>query len=307
MIGDQLRLLACAGIVTLYLAAGSTAQTRDQVKQQAENQLRQMTPAEIERALQEHGISVEEATKRAQALGISLQDYLVRSSGTSQDRQSTTFVDPRLSWQGSRLAEVPTDSTKPLLDTMAPARRVVLPGFHGRQGVDSLIQPFGYNLFHYPASTFLPSVSVATPPSYVLGAGDEVVITVWGETQLYHKLQVDRDGNVYIPDVGPVTVQGLSVAQFRDRLQRRLSSVYSGLAGGGGKANTFLDVSLGKLKTIQVLVLGEVQKPGGYALSSMSTVLHALYLAGGPTADGTLRSIRVVRKGETVPGVDLYD
>jgi protein involved in polysaccharide export with SLBB domain len=307
MIGDRLRLLACVGGVVLFLAADGTAQTRDQVRQQAENQLRQMTPAEIERALQEHGMTVEEATKRAQALGISLQDYLTKSPGFNQDRDGALPVDPRVSWQGSRAILLQTDTSRPFLDAMIPAKRVILPGFHGRRGVDSLIQPFGYDLFHYPASTFLPSVSVATPPSYVLGAGDEVVITVWGETQLYHKLQVDRDGNVYIPDVGPVTAQGLTVAQFRDRLMRRLSSVYSGLAGGGGKANTFLDASIGKLKTIQVLVLGEVQKPGGYALSSMSTVLHALYLAGGPTADGTLRSIRVVRKGETVPGIDLYD
>jgi protein involved in polysaccharide export with SLBB domain len=294
------------GIVLLMSTMYVAAQVREQVREQAETQLRQMTPDEIERALKQHGITIEEATKRAQSLGISLQDYLTRGASSQEERSRARVVDPRLIGLSQSSAVLRSDTVMPSVEMPLPATLAVVPGFHGRRGVDSLVQPFGYALFHFPPSTFTPSVTVATPPSYVLGAGDEVVITVWGETQLYHRLQVNREGNVYVPDVGPVMAQGQSMAQFRERLVRRMSTVYSSLTGRAGKASAFLDVSLGQLKTIQVLVLGEVQKPGGYGLTSMSTVLHALYLAGGPNSGGTLRNVQVMRNGETLPGIDLY-
>jgi len=302
----RMRLVMWTGAVLLMSTLHVAAQNREQVRQQAETQLRQMTPDEIERALKQHGITVEEATKRAQLMGISLQDYLTRSTSSQEDRNGALIVDPRLGWQGETSGLLRSDTTMLSVQTQLPSALAVVPGFHGRRGVDSLVQPFGYALFHFPPSTFVPSMSVATPPSYVLGAGDEVVITVWGETQLFHRLQVNREGNVYVPDVGPVLAQGLTMVQFRERLLRRMSAVYSSLTGRAGKPSAFLDVSMGKLKTIQVLVLGEVQKPGGYVLSSMSTVLHALYLAGGPNSGGTLRNVQIMRKGETLAGIDLY-
>jgi protein involved in polysaccharide export with SLBB domain len=305
MMSNWLKRAVFLSAILLLGTYQSDAQSAEQVKQQAESKLRQMTPDEIEQALKEYGITIDEGIKRAQALGISLQDYLSKAKMAGVEKEETQ-VDPRLFWQMTAVKSARTDTgSKRLEQLLAPVRSVV-PGFHGRRGVDSLVQPFGYSLFEYPSSTFLPSVSVATPPSYVLGAGDEVVVTVWGETQLNYKLQVNRDGNLQVPDVGPVLAQGLSIQQFRENLVRRMSKVYSSLAGGSGKARTFLDVSLGRLKTIQVLVMGEVQKPGGYAVSSMSTVLHALYLAGGPTVEGTLRNVAVMRKGETVAGIDLY-
>jgi protein involved in polysaccharide export with SLBB domain len=133
-----------------------------------------------------------------------------------------------------------------------------------------------------------------------------VLISVWGETRLNFHLTVNRDGNVVVPDVGPVSARGLTIEQFREKVLRRLSSIYSGLQGGAATANTFLDVSLGKLKTIQILVMGEVVRPGGYPLPSMSTVLHAMYAAGGPRVDGTLRELQIVRGGKPVRSVDLY-
>ena len=302
----RMRLMMWIGIVLLMSTMYVAAQVREQVREQAETQLRQMTPDEIERALKQHGITIEEATKRAQSLGISLQDYLTRGASSQEERSRARVVDPRLIGLSQSSAVLRSDTVMPSVEMPLPATLAVVPGFHGRRGVDSLVQPFGYALFHFPPSTFTPSVTVATPPSYVLGAGDEVVITVWGETQLYHRLQVNREGNVYVPDGGPVMAQGQSMAQFRERLVRRMSTVYSSLTGRAGKASAFLDVSLGQLKTIQVLVLGEVQKPGGYGLTSMSTVLHALYLAGGPNSGGTLRNVQVMRNGETLPGIDLY-
>jgi len=296
----------CTALILQAPGLIATGQTRDQLRHQAEIQLRQMSPDDIERALKEYGLTIEEATKRSRLLGISLEEFLAKGYAAKGDIGRGAPTDPRVLWQGANSSTLRSDSILPSVEIPPPLMLETVAGFHGRQSIDSLIQPFGYALFHYPPSTFVPSLSVATPSSYVLGVGDDVVITVWGETQLDYQLQVNREGNVHVPDVGPVLAQGLTIQQFRERLLRRMSTVYSGLATRSGRANAFLDVSIGKLKTIQVLVLGEVRKPGGYALSSMSTVLHALYLAGGPTTEGTLRDIQVMRKGESLVGIDLY-
>ncbi len=299
---------ACAGFLFAVAAAiGTPTVAQAQLRQQAEAKLREMTPQEIDAALREYGISREEAMKKAQTLGISLQEYVTGARPkTAKSTPATLGVDPRLNWQTLSPVQIMADSlarTKPPESVPAPLQ---VPGFKGRRGIEGPVEPFGYAMFRYSVSTFLPAVTVATPPSYVLGSGDEIIISTWGETQLDHRLEVNREGTVYVPEVGPVPAQGLSITQFRERLLRRMASVYSGLGGGPGRARTFLDVSLGKLKTIQVFVLGEVRTPGGYAVSSMSGILHALYLAGGPTVDGTLRNIQILRKGEPVHVSDLY-
>jgi protein involved in polysaccharide export with SLBB domain len=107
--------------------------------------------------------------------------------------------------------------------------------------------------------------------------------------------------------VGPVAANGLTLAQFREKLLKRMTTVYSSLRGGAARATTFMDVSLGKLRNIEVFVLGEVLRPGGYSVPSMSTVLTAMYMAGGPSADGTMRGIRLLRSGDTVQTIDLYN
>jgi len=285
----------------------ANAQTREEVRQQAEARLRQITPEEIDRKLKELGMTPEEATRRAQDFGISLDEFLLRQFPDTTGQYQSLQFDPRLGFQRM------TPASKARQDTLGSralttqmGKRLEVLGFRGRRGIDSLLQPFGYEIFQYPASTFEPSVNVATPPSYALGAGDELTMSVWGETKLNYKLGVNREGNVVVPDVGPVAASGLTVQQFRDRLVRRMTTIYSGLRGGAANANTFLDVSLGKLKTIQVFVLGEVARPGGYAVSSMSTALHAIFAAGGPTVDGTLRDVHVGRSGDSAASVDLY-
>jgi polysaccharide biosynthesis/export protein len=290
----------------LNLAAQGKEVAKEQIKDEAETQLRQMTAEEVERVIKEYGMTVEEATKRAQSFGISLQEYLTRRSAAKNQPTQSILFDPRLSWQLVAPSLPGADSTNGQKSGKEPPRLVAVPGFHGRRAIDSTLQPFGYSLFELSSATFTPSVTVATPPSYVLGVGDEVMVNVWGETQLQYSLQVNREGNLYVPEVGPVLAQGLTIQHFRERLLHRMASVYSSLNGHKGNRGAYLDVSLGKLKTIQVLVLGEVRKPGGYAITSMSTVLHALYLAGGPTMEGTMRDVQIVRKGETIKGIDLY-
>lgn len=293
-------LLFSHGLFIFLFPTRTACQIKEQIRQQAESALQTMTPDSIERKLKELGLTREEAIQRARELNISLDNYLQLSSLATPDTA-------RLLLPSGARPSVTMPSQRPAVSYLMAKKVLEVPGFKGRRNVDSLLQPFGYDIFQYPASTFEPILNVATPPSYLLGPGDEVIISVWGETKLYYQLTVNREGNIIAPDVGPVEANGLTIEKFCDKLLRRMSAIYSGLRGGPAHANTFLDVSLGKLRTLQVFVLGEVLKPGGYTLSSMSTGFHALYLSGGPSVNGTLREVQVIRSGTLLPRVDVYD
>lgn len=285
-------------VLLLLFPQSVVPQTTDQLRSSAESALQKMTPDEIERKLRDLGISRDEAVRKAAELNISLEDYL--SKGTQQPTQG-------VNGQPSEVTTTPAGKVVPLRpETFLPKKIIELPGFKFRKGAQGLA-PFGYEIFQNPPSTFEPALNVATPESYQLGPNDEVIISVWGDTKLYYQLSVNREGNVLIPDVGPVGAYGYTIQQFRERLLKRMSMIYSGLKGGSTGATAFLDVSTGKLRTIQVFVLGEAEKPGGYSLSSMSTTLHALYLAGGPSANGSMRNVQVVRSGKSPVSYDLYD
>lgn len=290
-------LVVC--VLTMTVFHPSDAQTRAQIKQQAESKLKEMSPEEIEKKLKEYGITRDEAIRRAKELNISLEDFLLKSSSVESSAGGAPSQQARLP------AQQPSPS-KRIADSTLQARLLIIPGLSDRKGVDTL-QPFGFDIFALPSSAFEPVLNAASPPSYLLGPGDEIIITVWGETKLNYQLEINREGNVIIPDVGPVSANGTTISEFRQRALRRMASIYSGLDSRYGKPNTFLDVSLGKLRTLQVFVLGEVVKPGGYAISSFSTAFSALYLAGGPTVNGTMRTVHIMRRGSNLPPIDLYD
>lgn len=259
-----------------------------------------MTPEEIDRKLREYGISRDEAIRRARELNISLEEFLSKpQSGSSADLPITLPQTQPTVAPATRIQE----STR---DTLRPKRIYKIPGISEGRGVDTL-QPFGMEVFGYPATMFEAVLNLSSPPSYQLGPGDEIIITVWGETKLNHQLSINREGNIIVPDVGPVSVAGATLAEVKQRLLRRMSAIYSGLDARYGTPNTFLDVSLGKLRTIQVFVLGEVENPGGFAISSFGTAFTALYLAGGPTVNGSMRDIRVMRRGAKLSNLDVYD
>jgi protein involved in polysaccharide export with SLBB domain len=284
--------------ISAFLTLGAFGQTREQIKAQAESALQKMTPDELEKKIKELGLTVEEATRRAREMNISLEDFLNRTQPAGNAPATAVPIQTSL--------DVPkTDLSKGVVPAATEYRLTAVPGFEGR--VPPELALFGFEIFKGKSSTFEPVLNLPTPTSYVLGPGDEVVISVWGETKLNYQLQVNREGNIVISDVGPVMANGLTMQQLREVLIRRMTVIYSGLKNGRGDANTFLDVSVGKLRTIQIFVLGEVVSPGGYSLSSMSTSFHALYLSGGPTVRGSLRDVAVLREGKTLSRVDFYD
>ena len=159
-------------------------------------------------------------------------------------------------------------------------------------------QVFGRNIFNQPFLSFEPNQNMATPPNYRLGAGDKVIIDVWGASQETFEETVSPDGTVTIIGVGPIKLGGLSVSQATARLRSKLGQYYS---------DCQVSLSLGENRSIQVIVLGEVVKPGTYTLSSLSSAFNALYAAGGISDIGTLRNIKVYRQGRCISTIDVYD
>jgi polysaccharide biosynthesis/export protein len=288
-------------------------QSETQLQQQSETQFQQMTPQQINAKLKELGMTRAEAEATAKALGIDVPKYLKVLSGQTEEQtedqletdttdQSDIQIETKLSKQNAlikaRKDSLQTAIAEKLLDSIS--------GFYGRPNTKGL-RLFGYNLFQYPNTTFEPVINVPTSPDYTIGTGDELLLTMWGESQLFIRLVVNREGNIVIPNAGPIPAQGVTVETLKARLIKRLTTFYSGLRNGGSDANTWLDVSIGKLRTVQVFVLGEVKRPGGYAVSSMSTSFLALYVAGGPTINGSLRSIDVMRNNKCITTIDFYD
>jgi len=289
-------------------APNAIAQQNDAVKQQVETQLQKYTPEQIKEKIKELGLTDQEFQQRAKALGLDPQQYLDILAGKSVEQAEDTTAGK---WEEQRELKSARQSPldKHIEDSLKLAEKMLLdsiPGFYGRPNAKGLY-PFGYNLFQYAASAFEPIRNAPSPPGYIIGPGDELLLTMWGEAQLFSRLIVNREGTIVIPNAGPVPVQGLTIEASKARLLKRLTSFYSGLRNGRTDANTWLDVSIGKLRTIQVFVLGEVKKPGGYVVSSLSTSFFALYAAGGPSINGTLRSIEVMRNNKSISTVDFYD
>ena len=182
--------------------------------------------------------------------------------------------------------------------------------FDGISQLDSLKlsevnKVFGRNIFNTRNLTFEPSVNIATPPNYRLGPGDEVIIDIWGTSQNTIRQQISPDGTINIEKIGPVSLSGMTVSEANEYLKRVLGKTYSGLDAPDGTLE--IRLTLGNTRTIQINVMGEVVQPGTYALSSFSTVFHALYRAGGVSDIGSLRNVQVTRNGKTVAKVDVYD
>ena len=166
-------------------------------------------------------------------------------------------------------------------------------------------QVFGRNIFNTNNLTFEPSTNLPTPSNYRLGAGDQVIIDIWGTSQVSIQETISPDGAINIDNLGLVFLNGMTVNQATSYLRKELNKIYAGLADENPTSH--IKVSLGNSRTIQVNVMGEVYQPGTYALSAFSTVFHALYSAGGVSEIGSLRNIQVVRNGKTIANVDVYD
>lgn len=164
---------------------------------------------------------------------------------------------------------------------------------------------FGHEIFTKKELSFEPDLNIPTPKGYVLSAGDELSIQVYGDSELNLKLRISPEGTILIPNLGPVAVSGLTVAGAEDKLRRELGRIMISLSDES--TNTFVSISLSQIRSIKVNIVGEVVAPGTYTLPSFATLFNALYAAGGVNEIGTLRSIRVFRNSKEVANMDVYD
>ena len=168
---------------------------------------------------------------------------------------------------------------------------------------DGFKRIYGMDIFSSQDLTFEPNQNLATPEDYVLGPGDELVISIWGTNEVTIRQAISPDGVINVSQIGPIFLSGLTINEAKGRLKSTLAKTYASLRSGGSQ----LSLSLGEVRTIQVNVLGEVASPGTYRLSSFSTVFNALYRAGGITEIGSLRAVRIMRAGDLYATVDIYD
>ncbi|MFA5300438.1 MAG: SLBB domain-containing protein, partial [Lutibacter sp.] len=167
---------------------------------------------------------------------------------------------------------------------------------------------FGYDFFNNPNISFTPNLNLATPATYQLGPGDELLIDIWGAAENNYRKKVDREGAIRIENIGPIYVSGLSMDNAKEKIISYLKKIYSGIgASGSSYSKVYADVSLVGVRTVHVNIIGEVKVPGTYSLSALSTVLNALYAAGGPTEKGTFRTIKVIRAGQELGEFDIYN
>ena len=164
---------------------------------------------------------------------------------------------------------------------------------------------YGRNIFNSRNLTFAPSHNIPTPLNYRLGAGDEVIIDIWGNIQATYRETITPEGNINIPNVGPIYLNGMTIKEAEKFLKKELNKIHAGI-DGENPANE-MKLTLGQIRTIQVNIMGEVAVPGTYNLSSFSNMFHAIYRAGGIGKLGSLRNIHLMRNGKKVATVDIYD
>jgi protein involved in polysaccharide export with SLBB domain len=166
---------------------------------------------------------------------------------------------------------------------------------------DSVGRPlplFGQSLFVQAPSTFSPLDWMQVPSDYIIGPGDELQIKVWGQVEANLRVIVDRSGQIYIPQVGQVSVAGIHYGDLEQHLKSEISKIFK---------NFNVTASVGRLRSIQVIVVGDARYPGTYTISSLSTLVNAIFASGGPTPQGSLRHIQVRRDGATITDFDFYD
>lgn len=166
----------------------------------------------------------------------------------------------------------------------------------------SKLNIFGSYLFNTRKLSFEPRLNIPTPQNYILGTYDEIILDISGLYDVNYKLKINTEGNIRIPNAGLVKIAGLSIETASKRIKSEISKYYQGVASG----ETKVTVSLGNIRSIQVIIVGEAVKPGTYTLPSLATAFNALYSCGGPNEKGSMRDIKIIRNGKIIGSLDVY-
>lgn len=177
------------------------------------------------------------------------------------------------------------------------------PSIRAKDSTGQVLYVFGSEIFDNLDLSFEPNLNIPTPAQYVIGVNDQLVIDVFGVSDVTKKLKVTAEGDIRFPNLGPIKVAGLTVEEAQLRIKKALTRIYPGIATGA----ISVQVSIGQIRSIQVTLIGEVYRPGTFTISSLATLMNALYASGGPNDIGSFRKIELLRGGKVVTTFDLYD
>ena len=211
-----------------------------------------------------------------------------------QDKNKSGAQDPNKASTSGRELNYPQDTIAPQKDPETEAEKALL---------ELRSKIFGADLFRNSNLTFEPNLNMATPQNYVIGPNDEILIDIYGNSEASYNLKVSPEGTINVQYVGVIPVAGLTIEAATSRIRSRMISVYGGLRNG----STSLNIAIGNIRSIKVILTGEVVKPGTYTLPSLANVFNALYSSGGPTENGSFRAIELIRGGKKIAVLDIYD
>jgi len=241
--------------------------------------------------------------KRLQATGASQQQILTElaAKGVTREQAERIYADYQAQGAAQTGTVMSTESRTRDASYDGPDEVVVIHETPVRRPGSV----FGRDLFSSKNLTFQPTLNMPTPENYELGAGDELVIDIWGNSELTVRQTISPDGYISVPNIGPIYLQGMDIKEASAKIKTAFGRIYSDLRSAHPR--TFIKTSVGNIRSIKVNIMGEVALPGTYTLSSFASVFHALYSAGGINDIGSLRNVKVFRKGQLEKQVDVYD
>jgi polysaccharide export outer membrane protein len=244
------------------------------------------------------GMSDMDIERAALQRGYTLDDISAVRRRLQQTSKDNTQKDPNR----DKIDDTREQDDKDELDDETNNERDSTTLGRARQG--RLDRTFGSSFFGRSTVTFEPNLRIPTPKNYVLGPDDELVVDIYGNAVDNFRMKISPEGTVKMLNLAPVYVNGLTIEQASERIINRLRQAYSTLNRPG--SGTYSTITLGNVRSIRVMVIGEAISPGSYTVSSLSTAFNALYVSGGPGGNGSYRNIEVIRNNKIIRKIDLY-
>ncbi|MFK5986014.1 MAG: SLBB domain-containing protein [Pseudomonadota bacterium] len=227
------------------------------------------------------------------SLSLEQQKIYLRASPSGQDKAiSSPIVSQIIS---SQRINTPSEIEKTIAQKLTT---ISLDEKIQKQLIQPSLEQFGYDLFNNVPSTFVPVTNIPVPPDYIIGPGDTLIVQLYGKTNVEYRLVVTREGKILVPDLGPVIVSGLSFSEVKGNLKNRFEKNIFG---------TKAAITIGELRTINIMIVGDVVNPGQYTISGLSNLMNALLVSGGVKRTGSLRDIQLKRNGKIISRFDLYN
>ncbi|TVQ64904.1 MAG: hypothetical protein EA360_11285 [Balneolaceae bacterium] len=258
----------------------------------------EVTEAELQRFVgraQAQGVTINQALQVAQLRGLPASEAaILRERIIGMQRGSREETTDSESFEESRADTAMADMERSDIEKLD-------------QESDRMRRTFGTSVFHTEIGELTPPQNIPTPTTYILGPGDQLSVTVWGDQTASIGLTLDAEGTVFFNNLGPLMLSGQTLQDAEELIRVKLRQQFAGMRAGDGEQTTFARVTLNQIRSIQIAITGDVVNPGSYTMSSGSTVFNALYRAGGPAKGGSFRKIRLIRDNQVASETDLYD